>query len=77
MNSSRRLATTGWRRWLPFVAIALVYAFVATHQIDLPGIFADAINPDYLVARILNPHPEPTIVWILLAIHCSAIVRRY
>jgi hypothetical protein len=38
---------------------------VATHQIDLPGIFADAVNPDYLVTRILNPHAERTIVWIL------------
>ncbi len=54
-----------WRAWFPFVAVALAYAVVATHRIDLPGIFADAINPDYLVARILNPQPERTMVWVL------------
>ncbi|MFO1316140.1 MAG: hypothetical protein U1F58_11110 [Burkholderiales bacterium] len=56
---------TGGRAWLPFAAVALVYALVATHRMALPGIFADAINPDYLVARILNPHPERTMVWVL------------
>jgi len=56
---------TRWRRWLPFAAVVLVYVVVATHQIDLPGIFADAINPDYLVARILNPDPKRSITWVL------------
>ena len=59
--------TGGWRAWLPFVAVALVYAVVATHQIDLPGIFSDAINPDYLVTRMLNADPQRGIVWVLFA----------
>ncbi|MBK9117553.1 MAG: hypothetical protein IPM22_18570 [Betaproteobacteria bacterium] len=58
-------SATGWRAWLPFAAVALVYAMVATHRMALPGIFADSINPDYLVARILNPHPERTMVWVM------------
>jgi hypothetical protein len=65
MTTPFRAATLRSRPWLPFVAVALAYGIVATHLIDLPGIYADAINPDYLVARILNPHPERTIVWIL------------
>ena len=58
-------AATGWRAWLPFAAVALAYAAVATHLITLPGIYADAINPDYLVARMLNPHPERSMVWVM------------
>jgi len=65
MNATDRPAAAHWRAWLPFAAVALVYAVVATHRIDLPGIFADAINPDYLVARILSPNPQRSITWVL------------
>ena len=65
MSGTDRPAAAGWRRWLPFAAVALAYAVVATHRIDLPGIFADAINPDYLVARILSPDPQRSITWVL------------
>lgn len=64
--NANRPAATHWRRWLPFAAVALVHAVVATHRIDLPGIFADAVNPDYLVARILYPEPQRSITWVLL-----------
>lgn len=65
MNATDPPAATHWRAWLPFAAVALVYAVVATHRINLPGIFADAINPDYLVARILSPDPQRSITWVL------------
>jgi len=65
MSIWTRPTSGGRRAWLPFAAVTLVWGMVATHQIDLPGIFADAVNPDYLVTRILNPHAERTIVWIL------------
>ncbi len=45
--------------------IVAAYALVATRHIDLPGIYADAINPDYLVTRILNRDPARSIVWVL------------
>ena len=44
----------------------LVYAIAATQQITLPGVYMDAVNPDYLVAKVLNrAHAEPLIAWVL------------
>ena len=57
--------TAAWRAWLPFAAVASIFGLVATHQMQLPGIYADAINPDYLVARILNPDFERSMVWVI------------
>jgi hypothetical protein len=37
-----------------FAIVAIIYAIAATRQIDLPGIYMDAVNPDYLAVRILN-----------------------
>src|SRR6188472_3553396 len=54
-----------WRHWLAVSAIVVAYGFVVTRNIDLPGIYADAINPDYLVNRILNPNAARSIVWVL------------
>ncbi|MFO1323863.1 MAG: hypothetical protein U1F15_07340 [Burkholderiales bacterium] len=58
-------AAARWRGWLPFVAVALVYAVVTAHRIELPSLFADAVNPDYLAASLLSAHPERGIVWVL------------
>jgi hypothetical protein len=52
-------------RWLPFVAVALVWMVVATWQVTLPGVYMDAVNPDYLVVRLLNRHAEPIAAWLL------------
>lgn len=51
--------------WWPFVVIAAAYALVALQQITLPGVYMDAVNPDYLVVRILNPQAEPITAWLL------------
>lgn len=49
----------------PFVLIAVAYLFAATREISLPGIYMDAVNPDYLVTRWLNPSPEYMPSWIV------------
>ena len=38
----------------PFLIIAIAYLLAATPEIKLPGIYVDAVNPDYLVTRWLN-----------------------
>ena len=48
----------------PFLLIAAAYLFAATREIGLPGIYMDAVNPDYLVTRWLNPNPEYMPSWI-------------
>ena len=49
---------------LPFLLIALAYLVAATREIALPGIYMDAVNPDYLVARWLNPEAQLIPAWI-------------
>ena len=44
----------GWARWWPFLLVASLYGFVGSREIELPGIYMDAVNPDYMVARILG-----------------------
>ena len=53
------------RAWLAFVPVLVVYAFVATRNLTLPGLYMDAVNPDYLVVKVLNPHHEPVVAWVL------------
>jgi hypothetical protein len=52
--------------FLAALGVLLVYAGSATHLIDLPGVYMDAVNPDYLVAKVLNrAHAEPLVAWVL------------
>lgn len=53
------------RRWWPFALVVLAYAAVALQQIALPGVYMDAVNPDYMVVRVLNPHGPPMTPWLL------------
>jgi hypothetical protein len=48
----------------PFLLIAIAYLVAATREIELPGIYMDAVNPDYLVARWLNPDATLIPAWI-------------
>jgi hypothetical protein len=57
--------------WFLFMPVALAYAIVALQQIDLPGVYMDAVNPDYLVVKILNPAHEPIIAWVLYGNYLS------
>ena len=52
--------------FLALLGVLLVYAGSATHLIDLPGVYMDAVNPDYLVAKVLNrAHADPLVAWVL------------
>ena len=39
------------------LGVILVYGLLATHHIELPGLYMDEVNPDYLAAIALNPSP--------------------
>src|SRR4051812_2524924 len=47
------------------IFVAIIYAVVALANIDLPGVYMDAVNPDYLTVKVLNPHHETVIAWVL------------
>lgn len=46
------------------VLLALLYWACALRHVELPGIYMDAINPDYLAARWLHPD-LPNTVWTM------------
>lgn len=41
--------------WLTIGALQLLFWIGALHSVELPGLYMDAVNPDYLSARTLNP----------------------
>jgi len=53
------------RRGWPFVFVAAVWLVVATQQITLPGVYMDAVNPDYLVVGLLNRNAQPIAAQLL------------
>src|SRR5436309_3021907 len=58
----RRIARSPWVWFVPAFA---VYAFVALQQIELPGVYMDAVNPDYLAVHLLNPKHADIVAWAL------------
>ena len=56
------------RRWLVIgigVAILVSFALGVCWNIHLPGLYMDAVNPDYLVVRALHHERYPLPIWIL------------
>src|SRR5690348_15355158 len=51
--------------WPGFALVIAAYAIVACWRIDLPGIYMDEVNPDYLTVKILNPRHAPIVAWVL------------
>jgi hypothetical protein len=51
--------------WVPLIIVAAVFAIAAGWHITLPGLYMDAVNPDFLVVRILNPNGYEIPPWIL------------
>lgn len=57
---------SAWPFVFALMGVFLVYAGSATHLIELPGVYMDAVNPDYLVAKVLNrAHANPLVGWVL------------
>jgi 4-amino-4-deoxy-L-arabinose transferase-like glycosyltransferase len=48
---------------LIFVPAFLLFVFGAMTDMTVPGVYMDAINPDYLVVRLLNPAPADMTLW--------------
>ena len=69
MNASTRpevaCARPSRHAWSPFVLVALAYAAVVVQNITLPGVYMDAVNPDYLAVRLLHHGTEPIGAWLL------------
>jgi hypothetical protein len=63
--AANRSSPTLTSPWLGFALAAAVYALVAAWQIDLPGVYMDEVNPDYLVVKLLNPGHAPIPGWVL------------
>ncbi len=51
--------------WPGFAVVAAVYAVVAMWHLELPGVYMDEVNPDYLVVKLLNPDLAPIVGWVL------------
>lgn len=70
--SSQTQTAGSWRHAaLAFLLVLFAYASVALWQITLPGVYMDAVNPDYLVVKVLNRHAEPIGAWVLDANYVS------
>jgi hypothetical protein len=61
----RKRQVTTARRWWPFAIAVAAYAIVALQQIALPGVYMDAVNPDYMAVRVLNPRGPAMLPWLL------------
>jgi len=59
MPHSSSLAKWGW-----LLPALILFCLGAVSDIMVPGIYMDAVNPDYMVVRLLNPGTDAP-VWIL------------
>src|SRR5208282_972642 len=48
---------------LTYVPASLLFCLGSAYLIDLPGIYMDAVNPDYMVVHILHPLATNLPVW--------------
>jgi len=65
-SDAARDQSSAWPCVFALVGVLLVYAGSATHLMEVPGVYMDAANPDYLVAKVLNrAHANPLIGWVL------------
>jgi hypothetical protein len=54
-----------WFRWGWYLPAAAFFCLGGITQISLPGVYMDAVNPDYTVVRLLNPQAEGIPGWYL------------
>lgn len=50
---------------LALLGILLLFATAVAWHIDLPGLYMDAVNPDYLVVDLINGPSDGSPIWIL------------
>ena len=48
-----------------FLPAFLLFCVGAVTDITVPGIYMDAVNPDYIIVRLLNPAAVHTLIWAL------------
>jgi len=48
---------------LTFAPVAVLFGLAATYLIYLPGVYMDAVNPDYMVVHVLHPFAANLPVW--------------
>lgn len=51
--------------WLALAGVLLVFAILVAWHIDLPGLYMDAVNPDYLVINLIHGNPDGNPAWVL------------
>lgn len=51
--------------WLVIGPALIIWVIGALTSLDLPGVYMDAVNPDYMVVRLLNPEASQIPVWVL------------
>ena len=44
---------------------AVLFSIGAVTDIKVPGIYMDAVNPDYMIVQLLNPTSPPIGVWVM------------
>ena len=50
---------------LALFSVLLLFAAAVSWHIKLPGLYLDAVNPDYLVIDVLHGHQDGSPIWIL------------
>src|SRR4029079_6420283 len=65
-SDAARDQSSAWLYVVALVGVLLIYAGSATHLMELPGVYMDAVNTDYHVAKLLTrAHANPLIGWVL------------
>jgi 4-amino-4-deoxy-L-arabinose transferase-like glycosyltransferase len=52
-----------------FAIVTIAWVLCASRAIDLPGVYMDAVNPDYLVVRVFTWERTPMAAWVLPGNH--------
>lgn len=51
--------------WLALIVVLVVFACGVAWNIHLPGLYMDAVNPDYIAVRVLGHERFPLPIWVL------------
>ncbi len=51
--------------WIALPSALLIFAIMVAWHINIPGLYMDAVNPDYLVVDVIHGNPDANPVWVL------------